>query len=66
MKADQHKRFTLQKLKSLDLEVAQSIDLLQNLPDLYAELKPKVGTLDFVQIVLEGQFALRGQTRCFA
>ncbi|XP_030834113.1 amyloid-like protein 1 isoform X1 [Strongylocentrotus purpuratus] len=45
MKADQHKRFTLNKLKTLDIEVAQSVDLLQNLPDLYAELKPKVDAL---------------------
>nr|ACN53783.1 amyloid beta (A4) precursor protein [Paracentrotus lividus] len=45
LKADQHKRFTLHKLKTLDLEVAQSVDLLQNLPELYTELKPKVDAL---------------------
>lgn len=43
--ADQHKRVTLQKLRALDLEIAHSIDQLQSLPDLYAELKPKVDAL---------------------
>nr|XP_054760042.1 amyloid beta precursor like protein 1-like isoform X2 [Lytechinus pictus] len=45
LKADQHKRFTLNKLKTLDIEVAQGVELLKKVPDLYTELKPKVDAL---------------------
>ena len=43
LRAEEARRITVQKLQGLDLEVADGVERLKGLPELYAELKPKVG-----------------------
>ncbi|XP_071490569.1 amyloid-beta precursor-like protein [Diadema antillarum] len=45
LKADQHKSAMLQMLSALNLDVAHALDKIQALPNLYAELKPKIDAL---------------------